>query len=405
MSISERQDTHEQSSGYPVIAPYAQIGAKLVGSDALGTSMQGSVAISADGTTAVVGGSGDNESSGAIWIFVKSGESWVQQGPKLTGTGGLGAPELGTSVAISADGNTVAAGGSGDNDSIGATWIFTRSGGVWSQQGDKLVGSGSLLYAMQGASVGMSADGNTVAIGGNGDAGAVGAVWIFTRTAGIWTQSGSKLVGSGYSGHANQGSSLALSGDGQTLVIGSVVEAVEAAPVWVFVNSGGWQQQGSYLTASGAVLDPVSQNTSLAVSHNGNTFVLGENQDNDQTGAAWVFTRTAGIWTQQGGKLIGDGATGKAGQGGAVAISDRGDTIIVGGDDDNSDVGAAWVFSNSSGSWLQIGEKLVGSGASGAALQGTFVALSGDGRTVLSGAPGDNGMTGATWVFAAQFIN
>jgi hypothetical protein len=405
MSISERQDAQAKRSGYPVFAPYAQLGSKWIGSDALGTSMQGSVAISADGTTAVVGGMGDNEDNGAIWIFTRSGDTWSQQGPKLTGTDCVGATQLGTSVAISADGSTVIAGGSGDNDNVGAAWVFTRTSGIWTQQGGKLVGSGSTGYAMQGASVGISADGNTVAIGGDGDGGAVGAVWIFTRSAGSWSQAGSKLVGSGYDGNVSQGSALALSGDGQTLVIGSALEGQGTAPVWVFVNSGGWQQQGSYLTATGAVPDPDGQNTSLAVSHDGNTFVLGENQDNDQTGAAWIFTRTSGIWTQDGSKLVGSGATGKAGQGGAVAISKDGGTIAVGGDDDNSDQGAVWVFQYVSGNWLQVGEKLVGTGASGSAIQGTGVALSGDGRTILSGGPGDNGMTGATWVFAAQFID
>ncbi|KZL17217.1 hypothetical protein PsAD2_03204 [Pseudovibrio axinellae] len=405
MSISEQQGNEDRTSGHPAIALYAQVGAKLVGSGAWGPSMQGTVAISADGSTAVVGGSGDTKSTGAIWIFIKAGDSWVQQGPKLTGTYGSGAPELGTSVAISADGNTVIAGGSGDNGLVGAAWVFTRSNGVWTQQGGKLVGTDYTFSPMQGAAVGISSDGNTVAIGGNGDGGAVGAVWIFTRTAGIWSQSGSKLVGSGYSINANQGASLGLSGDGQTLVVGSVVQAAQDAPVWVFVNSGGWQQQGNNLTATGAVLDPHGQNTSLAISHDGNTFVLGENQDSDQTGATWIFSRAGGNWTQQGSKLVGTGASGKAGQGGAVGISSDGDTIVVGGDDDNSDVGAVWVFQNSSGTWLQCGEKLVGTGASGASIEGTSVGLSGDGRTILSGGPGDNDMTGATWVFAAQFIS
>lgn len=404
MSISERQDAESTSSGYPVIAPYAQLGAKLVGSDALGDSNQGTVAISADGSTAVVGGSNDNEGTGAIWVFVRSGDSWTQQGAKLTGSDCLGATGLGTSVAISADGDTVIAGGSGDNGLVGAAWIFTRTSGIWTQQGGKLVGSGYSGEPMQGGAVGISTDGNTVAIGGDGDGGAVGAVWIFTRSGGVWSQSGGKLVGSGYGGNASQGSALALSGDGQTLVIGSALEVQDTAPVWVFVNSGTWQQQGNYLTGSGAVPDPHGQNTSLAASYDGNTFVLGENQDNGQIGAAWIFTRTSGIWTQEGSKLVGTGATGTAGQGGAVAISADGTTIVVGGDDDNSDQGAAWVFQLTSGAWLQCGEKLVGTGAYGKAIQGTSVALSGDGRTILSGGPGDNGMIGATWIFAAQFI-
>jgi len=404
MSISERNEAEDTSSGYPVFAPYAQLGAKLVGAGAVGSSNQGTVAISADGSTAVVGGSNDSEGTGAIWIFVRSGNSWTQQGAKLTGSDGIGAPGLGTSVAISADGNTVIAGGSGDNGLVGAAWVFTRKNGTWTQQGGKLVGSDCFGDPMQGASVGISSDGNTVAIGGDGDSYAVGAVWIFTRSAGTWSQSGNKLVGTGYGGKASQGSALALSGDGQTLVIGSALETQDTAPVWVFANSSGWKQQGNYLTGSGAVPDPHGSHTTVAVSHDGKTFVMGENQDNDQTGATWIFTRTSGIWTQDGSKLIGSGASGKAGQGGAVAISADGKTIAVGGDDDNSDEGAVWVFQKTSGTWLQSGDKLVGAGGSTSALQGTSVALSGDGRTILSGGPGDSNMIGATWVFKAQFI-
>ena len=60
-------------------------------------------------------------------------------------------------------------------------------------------------------------------------------------------------------------------------------------------------------------------------------------------GAVWVFTRTAGVWTQQGPKLVGSGAVGHASQGKSVALSADGSTAIVGGLGD-SEVGAAWVF-------------------------------------------------------------
>jgi hypothetical protein len=56
---------------------------------------------------------------------------FVQQA-KLVGTGvvGFGAFQ-GTSVALSADGNTAIMGGPEDNDFIGAVWVFTRRNGVW----------------------------------------------------------------------------------------------------------------------------------------------------------------------------------------------------------------------------------------------------------------------------------
>src|SRR5262245_34377039 len=67
---------------------------------------------------------------------------FVQQGPKLLGNGTVGGAQLGASVALSADGNTAIVGGNHDNNSVGAAWVFIRSNGVWAQQGAKLVGSG-----------------------------------------------------------------------------------------------------------------------------------------------------------------------------------------------------------------------------------------------------------------------
>jgi hypothetical protein len=122
-----------------------------------------------------------------------------QQGPKLVGTGGI-SQEQGWSVSLSRDGNTAIVGGPGvDTSSPGAAWVFTRSSGVWSQQA-KLVGTGAInspIPASQGASVSLSDDGNTAIVGGYVDNGGVGAAWVFTRSGGAWTQQGAKLVGTG----------------------------------------------------------------------------------------------------------------------------------------------------------------------------------------------------------------
>jgi hypothetical protein len=65
-------------------------------------------------------------------------------GSKLVGTGAVGQADQGASVALSADGNTAVVGSPNDNTSAGAAWVFTRSGGVWTQQGSKLVGGGAV---------------------------------------------------------------------------------------------------------------------------------------------------------------------------------------------------------------------------------------------------------------------
>jgi Viral BACON domain len=72
---------------------------------------------------------------------------------------------------------------------------------------------------------------------------------------------------------------------------------------------------------------------------------VGGFQDNSNTGAAWVYTRSGGVWTQQGSKLIGTGAVGNAQQSYSVSLSGDGNTAILGGPNDNQGIGAAWVFS------------------------------------------------------------
>src|SRR5437667_81373 len=111
-----------------------------------------------------------------------------QQGPKLVGTGAVGIALQGYSVSLSADGNTAIIGGPNDNSIAGAAWAWRRSGGVWSQQGAKLVGSGAVGPALQGYSVSLSADGNTAVVGGELDDAEAGSAWVWTRSGGGWTQ-------------------------------------------------------------------------------------------------------------------------------------------------------------------------------------------------------------------------
>jgi hypothetical protein len=82
-------------------------------------------------------------------------------------------------VALSGDGNTALVGGLQDNGGVGAVWVFTRSGTTWTQQGSKLVGTGAVGNAEQGISVALSGDGNTALIGGFYDKQYVGAAWVF----------------------------------------------------------------------------------------------------------------------------------------------------------------------------------------------------------------------------------
>ncbi len=384
----------------PAFAQLSQQGPKLVGSGAVGSALQGtSVSVSADGTTAIVGGTTDNGSVGAVWIWTRSGGVWTQQGPKLVGSGAVGNAGQGQSVSVSADGNTFIVGGNDDNGGAGAAWVWTRSGGIWSQQGPKLVGSGASGNAFQGVSVSVAADGNTAVVGGYQDNGNAGAAWIWTRSGGVWTQQGPKLVGSGAVGKAYQGQAVAVSADGATAIVGGGQDNSAAGAAWIWTRSGGsWTQQGVKLVGADAV-GSARHGQAVSLSADGNTAIVGGAGDNGGIGAAWIWTRVAGAWIQQGTKNVGSGAVGASAQGYKVSLSADGNTALVGATGDNNVTGAAWLWRRGGDLWTQQGPKVVGSGAIGVARQGFSVAISADATTAVVGGPDDGGSTGAVWVF------
>jgi len=383
-------------------AQFTQQGPKLIGTGAVGApEWQGYYgALSSDGNTAIVGGRYDDSFTGAAWVYTRIGDTWTQQGSKLVGTGAVGNAGQGCGVAISADGNTAIVGGANDNTFTGAAWVFTRTGNTWTQQGSKLVGTGAVGNAFQGYAVALSADGNTAVLGGYQDNTLMGAAWVFTRSGNTWTQQGSKLVGTDAVGNAQQAVQVALSADGNTLLIGGPADNTNAGAGWVFTRTGNtWTQQGTKLFGAGAIGN-ADQGSSVSLSADGNTAIIGGYGDNTNAGAAWIFTRTGNTWTQQGIKLFGAGAVGNADQGISAALSSDGNTAIVGGFHDNANAGAAWIFTRTGDTWTQLGSKLVGTEAIGSAEQGNSVALSSDGKTAIVGGWYDNIQAGAFWIFS-----
>lgn len=382
--------------------PYTNVqqGNKLVGTGFTGAAQQGlSVALSADGNTAVVGGPNDDNNNGAAWIYTRAGGQWTQQGSKLVGTGAIGAASQGTSVSISADGSKVLVGGPWDNNGLGAVWVYAGLNGVWSQQGSKLVGSGASGTPNRGSSVSISADGKTAIVGGPNDNSSVGAVWVFTRQGSTWTQQGSKLVGSGATGAAQQGYSVSISADGTTIMTGGINDNIGAGAAWIYIRNGSsWSQQGTKLVGIGAV-GKASQGNSVAIAADGNTALIGGPYDNSNAGATWVFKRNGTSWSQQGSKLVGAGGLGSALQGISVGISADGNTAVIGASNDDNSTGAMWVYTRSGSTWSQQGNKLIGTGATGAASQGYSVSISAIANTSIVGGNLDDNGNGAAWVY------
>ena len=411
---------------------WSQQASGLRGSDL--SQQRGSVALSADGNTVIVGRPVDNGYVGAALVWTRSGGHWTKQGPALVGSGAIWNSEQGYSVSLSADGNTALVGGPDDDPqpsniasqqaaSAGAVWVWTRSAGVWTQQGPKLVGTSATVQGFQGSSVALSSDGNTAIVGGPGTvpgSASGGAACVWTREGETWKQQGPSLVAPVA---AYQGSSVSLSGDGNTAIVGSPSANASANAAWVWTRTNAvWTLQASKLVGTDAappyagtlLSSPFTgsrQGTSVALSADGSTAIIGGPADDlsgilstnygyfpSGTGAAWIWIRSGNSWSQQGRKLA-VASPGRALQGYAVALSADGNTAVVGGIYDHGTAGGTWVWTRNGGAWAQSA-KLVGTEASGfESYQGGAVAISAGGDTVIIGGNGDNGGAGAVWVF------
>jgi hypothetical protein len=416
----------DRGARYPLrIDPLVQNGEALTVSEedgAVGAGGLGySVAMSADGNTALVGAPGDNNLAGAVWTFVRSGGEWTRQGSKLTageagGEGGDGCGEktgageeseecsFGRSIALSADGRTAIVGGprqtgpcrSGECHNQGAAWVFTREGSSWTLQSTLTGGEEESVEGRFGRSVALSGDGRTALVGAPTDGGGPGAAWVFTRSGSGWERH-SKLAGSAEEeGLGYFGRSVALSGDGTTAVVGAPGDSGFAGAAWAF-NVSESKQEGRKLVGGEETGPKGRFGFSVALSQNGATALVGGRGDNQDTGAAWVFSRSGESWTQQGGKLMGGPEEIGVGEFGySVSLSADGGSALVGAPRDSGGVGAAWLFTRSESGWSTDGSKLAGTRTG---LFGASVALGADGKAAIVGAPAEGTKAGAVWVF------
>ena len=131
----------------------------ITGSNEFGRS----VALSSDGYTAIVGSPGTGSNQGSATIFTRSGSVWTQQ-QTITQSDGAAGDAFGYSVALSSDGSTAIVGAFSDTVSgrsyQGSATIFTRSGSVWTQQ-QTITQSDGAADDWFGRSVALSTSGNT----------------------------------------------------------------------------------------------------------------------------------------------------------------------------------------------------------------------------------------------------
>ena len=326
--------------------------------------------------------------------------------------------ETGISVSMTPDGNTAIVGARGvpvgTSSSVGAAYIFTRSGTTWSQQA-KLQALDGGWNNYLGEAVSISSDGNTAIAGARGvynvksDA---GAAYIFTRSGTTWSQQ-AKLVASDPGKYDYLGITVSISSDGNTAIAGashptggtSDTSTAEGA-VYVFTRSGStWSQQAKLQSSDGEYGDEFA--CSVSISSDGNTVIAGARfEDTGATlaGAAYIFTRSGSTWSQQAKIQASDRAANDY-FGTSVSISSDGNTAIIGAEGEDPDniaqAGAAYIFTRSGTTWSQQA-KLVASDKEGSDDFGTSVFISSDGNTAIIGAKDES--TGATLAGAAYIF-
>jgi hypothetical protein len=379
-----------------------------------------SVALSSDGTTALVGAQGE------AFIFQTSGEgSWASSSAVTATLIDPSGDTVAAPVALSANGTTALIGDSGGNGGIGVAYVFhVASEGAWASNTTPtatLTDNSGFAGGQLGSSVSLSSDGTTALIGAPnvqvGSNGGAGAAYVFQASAeNAWasapstTPTATLTDGSGAQS-AVLGSSVALSHDGTTALIGA--PGANAAYVFQATAEDAWASAPS--TVPTATLTDSSATAghfagSVALSEDGTTALLGDAGNPEAPGAAYVYQVSGeSAWA---GSLTAPAATLTEGPhsygddlGTSVSLSSDGKTALLGASGVNSDTGAAYLFQVSAeDGWATTSTPTatLTNGAAGSASDqlGSSVALSSDGTIALIGAEEANGGAGATYVFS-----
>lgn len=381
----------------------------LAGDPATSDYFGASVSLSANGNTALVsayrkdGPAGSNQ--GAVYVLIRTGSAWAQQA-KLLANDPASYDRFGAEISLSSDGNTALVGALMKNGPAGnyqgAAYVFTRSGSVWTQQA-KLLANDPSASDQFGVGLSLSPDGSTALIGayvknGPTNISQQGAAYVFTRSGSVWTQQ-AKLLASDPAESDFFSYSVALSSDGNTALIGAWhkvgVAGTQQGAAYVFTRSGSvWTQQAKLLAGDPAQNDAFGWSVSL--SSDGNTALIGAYSKYTSytgEGAAYVFTRSGAVWSQQA-KLVSSDPSSAEYFGGSVSLSSDGATALIGAYNKTGTAGAgqgaAYVFTRSGSVWTQQ-TKLLASDPATDDYFGYSVSLSSDGATALIGAQGKIG--------------
>lgn len=369
----------------------------LAASDGVANDVFGvASAISDNGTTVILGASGDDDlgtGSGSAYIYTWAAGNWVET--KLVPSDGQTGDAFGRSVALTTDGSRAVIGALSADGVVadtGAAYVFVRNAGLWTEETKLSAGDGQGSDQF-GWSVGISADGATVLVGALSDNVGAGSIYVYTRAGSSWTEV-QKLMASDGNANDNLGHSLRVSSDGSTAVVGArnaASAAGDTGAAYVFTNSGGiWAEQGKLEPTVGNTNDSFGQ--SVGISADGSVVAVGAPFGGAQAeGVAHVYIRVGGIWISQTELTASDMSAGdEFGQ--SVSVSSDGSRLLVGAQGVTNNSGAAYLYGRAAGNWTELQKVRPVTLSSGDRFGGSL-GLSADSGLALISARGANGVT------------
>ena len=366
--------------------------------------------VAVDGDTAVIGVYHDNlprasgisfKNAGSAYVFVRQPNSggW-RQVAHLTASDPADDDEFGYSVDV--DGDTIVVGArQADHDpgvvgDTGAVYVFTKPDTGWADGNETAKLTAYSPVARDEFGISVAVDGETILVGAHQDdhnGTDAGAAYLFTRPYTGWADSPetTKLIPADGAPGDQFGISVAV--DGNMAVIGANKDddnGDDSGSAYVFTKvSGGWSQRAKLTASDGEAGDEFG----ISVAVDDDTAVIGANKDDDNgddSGSAYVFTRPDTGWaggTEAAKLTASDGA---ADDEFGISVAVDGDTIVVGANKDDhngDDSGSAYVFVKPDAGWADGTETAKFTAPDGAAgdRYGHSVGASGD--NVLVGAP------------------
>ena len=351
--------------------------------------------LSGGGDTLVVAAPAGTDAVGKVRAFDWDGTNWVQRGQDISAYANSENNFVSVLVAVSDDGNILAVGESLDDSAgknAGQTKVFEWNGSAWVQRGGTI--SGDEAGDGLGASVALSTDGSTLAIGEfeteNDDGTETASARVLDWDGVQWVQRGAKIDAETA---GEESTTVRLSADGKTLAVGGIrndASAQNSGNVRVFDwNGSAWVKRGLDIDGDG-----VEERAGLtALSDDGNTLAIGsylfDLNSTANPGRVRVFDWNGSAWVQRGNDLIGE----RPGDifGITMSLSGDGNSLSVSapGNDGNGPVsGGAFVYDWNGSAWVQRGQDIDGENMVDVA---SVASLSKDGNRLAVGAQLNDG--------------